>query len=131
MCVVSNGSQQLSRPILWIVTVCATYWAHTTAVYALMVALTRIQLPTHPCHPSHPTVPLPPAHLLIDAICDSTVAVKQVDIFYYLKTRRYKYYTLNTMHSYYYLTLTQQLTHLSLLSSFLFKYWIPLFTRIN
>ena len=30
-----------------------------------------------------------------------------------------------------YLTLTQQLTHLSLLSSFLFKYWIPLFTQIK
>ena len=71
MCVVPDCSQQLSQPILWIVivTVCATYWAHTTAVYALMVALTNLQLPTHPCHP---TVPLPPAYLLIHAICDST-----------------------------------------------------------
>ena len=78
MCVVPNCSQRLSQSILWIVTVCATYWAHTTAVYALMVALTRLQLTTHPCHP---TVPLLPAQLLIHAICDSTVAVKQVDIF--------------------------------------------------
>ena len=32
MCVVPNCSQQLSRPVLWIVAVCATYWTHTTAV---------------------------------------------------------------------------------------------------
>ena len=63
MCVVPNCSQQLSRPIQWIVTVCATYWTHTTAVCVLMVALTRLQLPTHP---------------LICAICDITVTVKKV-----------------------------------------------------
>ena len=28
MCVVPNFSQQLSQPILWIVTVCTTYWTH-------------------------------------------------------------------------------------------------------
>ena len=39
VCVVLNYSQRLSQPILWIVTVCATYWAHTTAVCVLMVAL--------------------------------------------------------------------------------------------
>ena len=69
MCVVLNCSQRLSRPILWIVAVCATYWTHTTAVCLLMVALTRLWLPTHPCHPPHP---------LIHAICDITVAVKKL-----------------------------------------------------
>ena len=51
MCVVPNCSQQLSRPILWIVTVCATYWTYTTAVCALMVALINLLPPTH-LHPS-------------------------------------------------------------------------------
>ena len=69
MCVVPNCSQRLSRPILWIVVVCVTYWTHTTAVCFLMVALTRLQLPTHPHHPSHP---------LIHAICDILVTVKKV-----------------------------------------------------
>ena len=65
MCVVPNCSQRLSQPILWIVAVCATYWTHTTAVCTclLMVALTCLQLPTHP---------------LIHAICDITVTVKKV-----------------------------------------------------
>ena len=63
MCLVPNCSQQLSRPILWIVTVCATYWTHTIAVCVLIVALTHLRLPTHP---------------LICAICDITVAVKKV-----------------------------------------------------
>ena len=63
MYVVSNCSQQLSRPVLWIVAVCATNWTHTTAVCVLVVALTRLQLPTHPrrpppTHPHHP----PPTH---------------------------------------------------------------------
>ena len=63
MCVVPNCSQPLSRPILWIVAVCATYWTHSTAVCLLMVGLTRLRLPTHP---------------LIRAICDSIVAVKKL-----------------------------------------------------
>ena len=56
MCVMPNCSQRLSWPILWIETVCATYWTHTTAVCVLMVALTRLRLPsTHPYHPPpHP-----------------------------------------------------------------------------
>ena len=66
MCVVPNCSQQLSRPILWIVAVCATYWTHTTAVCLLKVALTRLRLPTYPRHP------------LIHAICDITVTVKKL-----------------------------------------------------
>ena len=74
MCVVPNCSQRLSRPILWIVAVCATYWTHTTAVCLLMVALTRLWLPTHSRHPH----PLPPTHPLIHTICDITVAVKKV-----------------------------------------------------
>ena len=60
-CAVPNCSQRLSRPTLWIVTVCATYWTHSTAVCVLMVALTRLQLPTHPRHsllPSHPPTSL-------------------------------------------------------------------------
>ena len=65
MCVVPNCSQRLSRPILWIVAVCATYWTHSTAVCLLMVGLARLQLPTHPRHPP-----------LIHAICDITVTVK-------------------------------------------------------
>ena len=44
-------------------TVCVTYWTHATAVCILMVALTRLQLPTHP--------PL-------RAICDIAVTVKKV-----------------------------------------------------
>ena len=72
MCVVPNCSQRLSRPILWIVTICATYWTHTSAVCVLKITLTRLQLPTHPCHP------LPPSHPLIRAICDITVTVKKV-----------------------------------------------------
>ena len=58
MCVVPNCSQRLSRPILWIVAVCATYWTHSrfTAVCLLMAGLTRIQLPTPP-PPSHPPTP--------------------------------------------------------------------------
>ena len=64
MCVVPNCSQQLSQPILWILTVCATYWTHTTAVCVLMVGL---------------TCPLPPpSHPLTRTICDITVAVKKV-----------------------------------------------------
>ena len=63
MCVVPNCSQRLSRPVLWIVAVCATYWTHSTAVCLLMVGLTRFRLPTHP---------------LIHAICDSIVAVKKL-----------------------------------------------------
>ena len=46
ICVVPNCSQRLSWLILWIVTVCVTYWTHTTAVCVLMVALTHLQLPT-------------------------------------------------------------------------------------
>ena len=71
MCAVPNCSQRLSRPTLWIVTVCATYWTHTTAVCFLMVALTRLWLSTYPRL-------LPPAHPLIGAICDITVAVKKL-----------------------------------------------------
>ena len=77
MCVVSNCSQRLSRPVLWIVAVCATYWTHTTAVCLLMVALTHLWLPTHP-PPSHPPTPLPPTHSLIRVICYITVTVKKV-----------------------------------------------------
>ena len=62
MCVVPNCSQRLSRPILWIVAVCATYWTHSTAVCLLMVGLTRLRLPTHPRHPPtpHPATLPPP-----------------------------------------------------------------------
>ena len=66
MCVVPNCSQRLSRPILWIVAVCATYWTHSTTVCLLMVGLTRLRLPINPRHP------------LIYAICDVTVAVKKL-----------------------------------------------------
>ena len=60
MYVVPNCSQRLSQPILWIVAVCATYWTYTTAVCVLMVALTRLRLPTHPPlpPPSHPPTSL-------------------------------------------------------------------------
>ena len=67
MCVVPNCSQRLSQILLWIVAVCATYWTHTTAVCLLMVALTRLRLPTHPA-----------THPLIRAICDITVALKKL-----------------------------------------------------
>ena len=52
MCVVLNCSQRLPRSTLWIVTVYATYWTHTTAVCVLMVALT-------PAFGFSPTPPLP------------------------------------------------------------------------
>ena len=61
MCVVPNCSQRLSRPILWIVAVCATYWTHSTAVCLLMVGLTRLRLPT-PTTPHSLTLPLPTPH---------------------------------------------------------------------
>ena len=73
MCVVPNCSQRLSRPILWIVAVCATYWTHTTAVCLLMVALTCLRLPTHPRRPLHP---LTATHPLIHAICDISLCEK-------------------------------------------------------
>ena len=38
ICVLPNCTQQLSWHILWIVTVCATYWTHGTAVCVLIVA---------------------------------------------------------------------------------------------
>ena len=57
MCVVPNCSQRLSRPVLWIVAVCATYWTHSTAVCLLMVGLARLWLPTHPRHPPTPPPP--------------------------------------------------------------------------
>ena len=81
MCVVpiANCNQQLYQPILWIVTVCATYWTHTTAVCVLMVALTCLQLPTHP---------------LLRAICDITVAVKKVAQNPVVLTSRNSYRTL-------------------------------------
>ena len=56
MCVVPNCSQPLSRPILWIVAVCVTYWTHSTAVCLLMVGLARLWLPTRPLPPT----PVPP-----------------------------------------------------------------------
>ena len=72
--VVPNYSQQLSWPILWIVTVCTSYWTHTTAVRVLMVALTHLRLPTHPYHPP----PLPTHSPFMRAICDIIVSVKKV-----------------------------------------------------
>ena len=60
MCVALNCSQRLSRPILWIVAVCATYWTHSTAVCLLMVGLTPFGLPPTPTtHPPPPTRPPP------------------------------------------------------------------------
>ena len=54
MCVVPNCSQRLSRPVLWIVAVCVTYWTDPAAVCLLMVGLARLRLPTLP-----PTRPPP------------------------------------------------------------------------
>ena len=68
MCVVPNCSQPLSRPILWIVAVCATYWTHSTAV--------SLNGRVNPPSASYP--PPPPSHPLIHAICDITVTVKKV-----------------------------------------------------
>ena len=64
MCVMPNCSQRLSRPILWIVTACATYWTHITAVCVL-----NLPLASHP--PRHP-------HPHIHVICDITVTVNKV-----------------------------------------------------
>ena len=68
----ANCSQLLPQPIQWIVTACATYWTHGTAVCVLMEVLTHLWLPT-----TLPTL-LPPAHTLIHVICDITVTVKKV-----------------------------------------------------
>ena len=46
VCVVPSCTQRLSWPILWIVIVYATYWAHSTAVCVLMEGSARLQLPT-------------------------------------------------------------------------------------
>ena len=71
MCVVPNCSHRLSWPILWIVTVCATYWKHITAT---CLCLNGSLNP--PSASRHPPL-LPPTHSLIRAICDITVAVKK------------------------------------------------------
>ena len=55
MCVVPNCSQRLSRPILWIVAVCATYWTHPTAV-----SLNGRINPPSASHPPTPPTPAPP-----------------------------------------------------------------------
>ena len=72
VCVVPKCTQRLSWPIQWIVTVCATYWTHTTVVCVLIVALTRLWLPTCPC-----PCPLSPTHPLTRAISGITVTVKK------------------------------------------------------
>ena len=54
-------SSRQSWPPLWTVSVCATSWRHSTALWVWVVALPRLQLPTRPrLLPS----PLPPAHPL-------------------------------------------------------------------
>ena len=68
MCVVPNCSQQLSWPILWIVTACATYWTHSTAVCVFNGSLNP-DLASHPPHPP-----------LIRAIYDITVMKKLLKI---------------------------------------------------
>ena len=70
MCVVPNCSERLSRPILWIVAVCATYWTH----YCCVLLNGRVGPPSA-SHPPTPTTPCPP---LIHTICDITVAVIKV-----------------------------------------------------
>ena len=64
MCFIA-GFVKVSWLILWIVTVCATHWTHSTAVGVLIVALTAFGSP-----PTHPP--------LIHTICDITIAVKKV-----------------------------------------------------
>ena len=66
ICVVPNCSQRLSRLILWIMTTCATYWTHTTAVCVFNGSLNPPSASTHPRNP------------LIHDICDITVAVNNV-----------------------------------------------------
>ena len=62
MCVVPNYNQWLSWHVLWIETVCVTYWTHSIAVCVLVEALTCLWLPAHP---------------LICAICVIAVAVRK------------------------------------------------------
>ena len=54
---VPGCSSHKSWPPLCIVTVCATDWRYSTALWVWMVALARLRLPTRPCLP-----PPPPAH---------------------------------------------------------------------
>ena len=59
---VPGCSSRQSWPPLWIVSVCATNWRHSTALWVWVVALTRLRLPTLPRLP--PTPSRPPAHPL-------------------------------------------------------------------
>ena len=61
MCVVPNCSQQLSRPILWIVAVCSTYCMDT--LYCCVSLTGRVGPPSATTHPRRlpPTPTTPPA----------------------------------------------------------------------
>ena len=57
---VPGCSSRQSWPPLWIVSVCATNWRHTTALWVWVVALTRLRLPTLPRLPPTPSCPPTP-----------------------------------------------------------------------
>ena len=63
MCVVPNCSQRLYRPILWIVTACATYWTHSTALClnGSLSPPSASHPPPPPLHPLPTTLPPPPS----------------------------------------------------------------------
>ena len=63
-----------SWPPSWIVSVCVTYWRHSTVPWVWMVALTHLQLP------NRPRLPTPPSRRpsLIDSIRDITGTEKAI-----------------------------------------------------
>ena len=67
VCVVPNCSQQLSLPIHLL-----------DRHYCCLCLNGSLNLPSVSHPPPQPPAPLPPAHLLIRAICDITVTVKKV-----------------------------------------------------
>ena len=52
---VPNCSSRQPGPPLWISSVHATYWRHTTALWVRMGALPRLRLPNRPHYPPHPS----------------------------------------------------------------------------
>ena len=81
MLVVRNYSHRLSQPILWIVTACAIYWTHSTAVCILVIALIHLRLPTYPPPPPptpfHPPTPLYMPFVLLQLLQKRLLKIQQ------------------------------------------------------
>ena len=73
MCMVPNCSQRLSRPILWIVTACVTYWTHSTAACFLNG---RLNLPLA-AHPHPPSTPLYVPFVILQSLWKKLLKIQQ------------------------------------------------------